>query len=162
MENEGRDVVIRSYRIGSDVVGDFKLTLETTRVCVSDPFIAVSVEVFSEGFSGRADMKVAVKNFGQFAVDLKNLYDALKGSARFEDAYDARNFVEFTVKKTGRVVVTGSIYECYPWSHRLTFENEIDQTYLQTFAKELFDDFSRTNCELRNIWNFWRRRFDGL
>ncbi len=141
---------MRTYRIGSEFVDDFKLAMKATVVndrqpftVVPNPFIAVFINVSSEGFSGKADMDIPVKDFGNFAVDLKNLYDSLKGSARLEEPYFPNNFIEFVMTKTGRVVVSGRIHDCYPRPRTLTFEDEIDQTYLQVFANELFADFGK-------------------
>jgi len=142
-----------TYRVGSPVGDDdFKLAIEMLRVHGADrftivrdadPFTNVRVKVFSDGFYGKGDMKVLVKEIAKFAVDLKNLYETLKGSARLEEPYFPNNFIEFVVKKTGRVVVSGRIHDCYPRPRTLTFEDEIDQTYLRTFANELFADFGK-------------------
>ncbi len=132
-----------SYRIETDVVYDFKLSMKTSPVRDPDPLIFVRVKVFSDGFYGKGDMRVLVKGLAKFAVDLKELYDTLKGSARLEELYFPNNFIEFVVEKTGRVVVSGRICESYPRPRTLTFEDEIDQTYLQVFANALFADFGK-------------------
>ena len=142
----------RSYRIESEVAADFKLAIEMLRVHGADrftivrdadPFTNVRVKVFSDGFYGKGDMDVPVKKLANFAVNLKNLYETLKGSARLEEPYFPNNFIEFVVKKTGRVVVSGRIHDCYPRPRTLTFEDEIDQTYLRGFATALFADFGK-------------------
>lgn len=133
----------RSYRIESEGAADFKLTMKTWPVRDSDPLMRVSVTVFSDGFCGKGDMEVPVKKLANFAVNLKNLYETLKGSARLEEPYFPNNFIEFVVKKTGRVVVSGRIHDCYPRPRTLTFEDEIDQTYLRGFATALFADFGK-------------------
>ena len=142
-----------TYRVGSPVGDDdFKLAMEIlcvrgadrfTVVRDADPFTNVRIKVFSDGFYGKGDMEVPVKKLVNFAVDLKKIYDTLKGSARLEEPYFPNNFIEFVMTKTGRVVVSGRIHDCYPRPRTLTFEDEIDQTYLQAFANALFADFGK-------------------
>ena len=80
-----------------------------------------------------------------FAVNLNELYETLSGSVRLEEPYSMHCFLEFTAVTGGHIRIKGYIHNKMGvgYGHELTFENEVDQTYLGGFAKTLFADYGK-------------------
>ena len=80
-----------------------------------------------------------------FAVNLNKLYETLSGSARLEEPYGMYCFLEFAAVTGGHIRIKGRIHnkKGIGYGHELTFENEVDQTYLRGFAKILFVDYGK-------------------
>lgn len=80
-----------------------------------------------------------------FAVNLNELYETLSGSVRLEEPYGMHCFLEFTAVTGGHIRIKGYIHNKMGvgYGHELTFENEVDQTYLGCFAKTLFADYGK-------------------
>ena len=80
-----------------------------------------------------------------FAVNLNELSETLSGSVRLEEPYSMHCFLEFTAVAGGHIRIKGYIHNKMGvgYGHELTFENEVDQTYLGGFAKTLFVDYGK-------------------
>lgn len=104
----------------------------------------LSVHVESDGFGGQTAMDIDIKEFAEFAADLKSLYDLLKGTARLTEPY-SENRIEFSCKRNGNITVKGLLNShCRNgFEQELCFENEFDQTYIKNFAEVLFRDFEK-------------------
>ena len=93
----------------------------------------LQVKVSSLGFSADSIMDIDDIALSDFAVNLNELYETLSGSARLEEPYG------------GHIRIKGRIHnkKGIGYGHELTFENEVDQTYLRGFAKTLFADYGK-------------------
>ncbi len=100
------------------------------------------IHVESCGFAGDASMDIDIKQFAEFCVDLSKLYDTLKGSARIQEPFGYRQFIEFTTDKLGHIYISGMIRSESEFVHALQFENSVDQTALKDFSKELTDAYA--------------------
>ena len=96
--------------------------------------------------------EVILKNFYRKNYNLpqviQHLYctrSTLKGSAKLEAPYDVHSCIEFIACNGGHIKVKGNIHNggAYGYKHELVFENELDQTYLKSFVKDLFADFEK-------------------
>ena len=78
-------------------------------------------------------------------MNLNELYETLSGLVRLEEPYGMHCFLEFTAVRSGHIRIKGRIHnkKGIGYGHELTFENEVDQTYLGGFAKTLFADFGK-------------------
>ena len=101
------------------------------------------VKVLSDGFSAETVMDIDVRDLAEFAARLSALYETLKGSAHLKEPYGAHNSIAFFSKTGGHIAVRGRIHHqnANGDAQELTFENEIDQTFLRAFARKLFADF---------------------
>lgn len=106
---------------------------------------SLNIKVFSCGFSAESVLDIDVRRLADFALSLNKLYETLKGSARLEEAYGVHSYIEFIACSRGHIKVKGNIHNgnAYGYEHELTFENEIDQTYLKSFVKALFADYKK-------------------
>lgn len=105
----------------------------------------LSVKVVSYGFSAEAVMDIDAREFVKFALRLNELYETLGGSARLEEPYGMRCYIEFIACGRGHIQVKGEVHNGtnHGYEQKLAFENEIDQTDLKTFAKALLAEFCR-------------------
>ena len=106
---------------------------------------SLGIKVFSYGFSADSVMDIDVRGLAGFSISLNRLYETLKGSARLEDPYGVHSYIEFIACSGGHIKVKGSIHNgnAYGYEQELAFENELDQTYLKSFVKALFDDYKK-------------------
>ena len=106
---------------------------------------SLNIKVFSYGFSADAVMDIDVRGLADFAISLNRLYETLKGSAILETPYGVHSYIEFIAFNGGHIKVKGNIHNgnAYGYEQELIFENELDQTYLKSFVKELFADFEK-------------------
>ena len=90
-------------------------------------------------------MEVVVQGLGEFAVQLKDLYETLSGEARLEEPYSVHNYIEFIAETGGHIRVMGRLNNksAYGYTQEINFENEIDQTYLREFVNRLLADFGK-------------------
>ena len=104
---------------------------------------AIGVKLSSYGFSAESELLVNVRMLKSFAVDLKQMFEELQGSARIEEPYGEKSFIEFTLATGGHIKVKGAIDNkaAYGYTQSLSFENEIDQTHLKDFCEKLFTDY---------------------
>ena len=127
---------------------NFYLSLNP-KTCPEDlPFpvnTAMDIKVTSYNFSARAVIDTDAKRLAAFALDLNKMYENLQGSARLEETYGLHSFIEFEAVGRGHITVKGDIYStvAYRHSHRLCFENEIDQSYLKDFLQDLLAGVGR-------------------
>lgn len=106
---------------------------------------SLNIKVFSYGFSADSVMDIDVRGLAEFAVSLNRLYETLKGSARLEEPYGVHNYIEFTALRQGHINIKGKIHnrKAYGYEQELTFENELDQTYLKSFVRDLLAAFGK-------------------
>ena len=69
----------------------------------------------------------------------------MTGEARLEEPYSVHNYIWFIAEKGGHIKGTGRLNNknAYGYTQEINFENEIDQTYLKSFASRLLADFSK-------------------
>lgn len=110
------------------------------------------IKVQSYGFSAESELLVNVKMLNTFSIDLKQIYETLQGLAKMEEPYGAKCFVEFAATTGGHIKIKGIIDNkaSYGYTQSLSFENEIDQTYLKDFSEKLFADYGRWSEENGN------------
>lgn len=96
----------------------------------SNTIMTVTVE--SDGFCGRSDMDIDIKEFASFAAASNRLYESLSGTARIEEPYGYHQFLEFSGDGIGHIAVSGMLSS---GSQELRFDNTLDQTFLKDFAK---------------------------
>lgn len=91
----------------------------------------LDIYVESDKFGARTTMDIDIKEFAVFVCHLKQLYDFLHGLARIEQAYSTYNYIEFSAKGNGHILVKGCLNNhCRNgFEQELSFENEFDQTY---------------------------------
>lgn len=132
------------YRIESDT-----FILELSPVIYEEDLaypvnVTLGVKVTSYGYSVETSMDVGAKEIAEFAYQLNDLYESLTGDAKLDETYNKYNFIEFVSETGGHISVVGRLDNCVlGHSHKLYFENEIDQTYLREFASQLLKDFSK-------------------
>ncbi len=105
----------------------------------------LNIKIFSYGFSAESVMDIDVRGLADFAVHLNELYETLKGSARLEEPYGVHCYIEFMACCGGHIKIKGDIHNgnAYGYEQELTFENEFDQTYLESFTRALFTDYAK-------------------
>lgn len=106
---------------------------------------SLGIKVSSYGFSTDSVMDIDVRGLADFSISLNRLYETLKGAARLEEPYGVHSYIEFIACNGGHIKVKGNIHNknAYGYEQELSFENELDQTYLKSFVKELFDDYKK-------------------
>lgn len=109
----------------------------------------LDIYVESDKFGARTTMDIDIKEFAIFVCNLKHLYDFLQGSARIEQPYSIYNYIEFSAKRDGHILVKGCLNNHYRngFEQELSFENEFDQTYLKRFANELYQIYKKYTQE---------------
>lgn len=106
---------------------------------------SLSIKVISYGFSAKSIIDIDVRELANFAVQLNGLYETLEGSARLEELYGVHSYIEFMACGRGHIAVKGNIHNgnAYGYEQKLSFENEIEQTCLKSFAKGLYANYKR-------------------
>ena len=106
---------------------------------------SLSIKVISYGFSAESIMDIDVRKLANFTVQLNELYETLEGSARLEEPYGGHGYIEFMACGRGHIGVKGNIHNgnAYGYEQELSFENEIEQTCLKSFAKGLYANYKR-------------------
>lgn len=108
----------------------------------SNTLMTVTVE--SCGFGGTSVFDIDVKEFGRFAGELEQLYQILRGKTEIREPFGYRQFLSFEGNGLGHICIKGDMRsDPQAMSHRFTFENMVDQTFLRDFAAELRADFER-------------------
>ncbi len=91
-------------------------------------------------------MDIDIKNLIVFARELLQLYTTLSGTAKLEEPY-GNSFIEFLAETGGHIAIKGQLNKQYlNFSHKLWFENEIDQTYLCDFVASILDECNEYFC----------------
>lgn len=135
---------MKQYHLSGE---SFLLTLELKVFesdirCPSNTLMTVTVE--SCGFKGSSIFDIDVKEFGRFARELEQIYQTLRGKTEIREPFGYRQFLAFEGDGLGHIVVVGEMKsDPHTMSHRLIFENVVDQTLLREFAAELKADFER-------------------
>lgn len=91
--------------------------------------------VRSCGFGGTAPCEYDIKDFRQFAADLRKLYDFEKNSVTLDDMCCGSR-VEIAMDRAGHMKVSGKIFG-WAMDHSLEFTFPADQTVLLRFYEEL-------------------------
>ena len=106
---------------------------------------SLSIKVISYGFSAESIMDIDVRKLANFTVQLNELYETLEGSARLEEPYGGHGYIEFMACGRGHIAVKVNIHNgnAYGYEQELSFENEIEQTCLKSFAKGLYANYKR-------------------
>lgn len=96
----------------------------------------LSVCVSSSGFSAATAMDIDIKAFCNFCNELEIVYNALKGSAKIQEAY-GNQYILFSGDGLGHIMVSGFLDSqgANGFWQELKFENCIDQTYFPRFLK---------------------------
>ena len=105
---------------------------------------SILIEVHCYGFSGLSCFDAEDFLIADFALQLKDMYEKLEGVAKIQDLYETDSYIEFAAQKTGHVLIKGIIIngKC-KHTQQLTFEYDVDQTYLKKFVSELVTDYSK-------------------
>ncbi len=93
----------------------------------------MSVSVISNGFSGKSELDIDIKDFMVFVDALSVLYSTLNGKATVKEPY-GEQFIEFSTDPTGHIHIKGKLVSNNS-SQKLIFENTIDQTFLPEFIR---------------------------
>lgn len=106
--------------------------VEKEKICYDT---SLMVKLSSYSFSAEVLMEMNREDLANFAVGLKELDETLKGKVKIEHSYIDECYIEFEADKMGHIRIKGCLSDgC---NQKIYFENEIDQTYLQPFAKSL-------------------------
>lgn len=121
-------------------------TIKTENVILTLTPVAnsVMINVWSEGFSAESCFDTEDVLIAGFASQLNEMYQKLDGSAIIQDLYETDSYIQFIAQKRGHIAVRGQII----WirnrhTQQLTFENEIEQTYLRDFVRALTADYAK-------------------
>ena len=118
------------YRIEKE---DFRLDLELDKWCDDNGEINadLTIRVGCEGFYGSTTVDFVAEDFQIFLKEMQKLQDTLTGRAELKEPYDREPFLTFEGDGRGHIHVNGCIESRRSdWTQMLTFENEIDQTFL--------------------------------
>ena len=94
------------------------------------------VKVVSGEFAGAGEWECDWKDLLRFAEELEQLYLFQQREVKFEDI-EWGNWLEFTINKTGQILISGFLYGTDAGAHTLKFEFRTDQTYLKPFLQQL-------------------------
>lgn len=105
----------------------------------------MEVEVYSDGFSATTSMSIDVKELASFAYDLTEIYKTLSGEAKIEEPYGVHMCLTFSGDGRGHIAVKGFLHKGNRSGneHTLEFQNEIDQTCLRGFSREVYGAYSK-------------------
>ena len=106
--------------------------------------IRLGIKVSSYGFSADSVMDTGIREMTDFVMQLKEMYEKLNGSAELSEPYGI-SYVKFLAKAGGHISVWGRISNksSFGFEQELTFDNEIDQTYIKDFVYGLCSDFEK-------------------
>ncbi len=105
---------------------------------------SVMINVWSEGFSAESCFDTEEALIAGFASQLNEMYQKLDGSAIIQDLYETDSYIVFIAQKRGHIAVRGEItWTRNRHTQQLTFENEIEQTYLRDFVRALTADYAK-------------------
>ena len=117
-----------------------KLDVQVFESDISYPInTSIKIYVESEGFSAATTIDIDIKELSRFAIDLRNLYDSLKGSAMLREPYGSDIYLEFSGEDDGGIKVRGHLRNLSKNGilQELNFANEFDQSYLNDFQEKL-------------------------
>jgi len=104
---------------------------------------SLMIVVSSYDFAAKTMLDIDVRDLVEFSARLNELYERLNGSARLTVPYADECYIEFSADKVGHIRVSGLLNNGnrFGFTQKLQFQNEIDQTVLKKFAKDLYVDF---------------------
>lgn len=121
-------------------------TIKTTDFCLefTPGADSILIHVRCGGFSGTACFDAEDFLIADFALQLKEMYEKLEGSAKIQDLYETDSYIEFAAQRFGHILIRGMLIRNERrHTQQLTFEYEADQTYLRNFVAELAADYSK-------------------
>lgn len=122
--------------------------IKTTDFCLEfTPGVdSVHIEVHCGGFSGITCFDAEDFLIADFVLQLKEMYEKLEGSAKIQDLYETDGYIEFTARKMGHILIKGILISNRygsGYAQQLSFEYDVDQTYLHKFVSDLVADYSK-------------------
>ncbi|OEH84661.1 hypothetical protein BHU72_09215 [Desulfuribacillus stibiiarsenatis] len=98
-----------------------------------------NVSVISGNYSGISEFEYNIEDFVRFVKEIKDLYDFKTKTVELNDICYGSG-VKFCLDKTGHVTVSGRLYGI-AMEHSITFTFITDQTALEAFSIQLYNDF---------------------
>jgi hypothetical protein len=98
----------------------------------------VEVDVHSDGLSGSLKWSFSKGELAAFAREIEALHRDLSGTAQLQP-HEPHITLELTGDGKGHVAVQGTLQNHFERKNQLSFEFEIDQTYLEGIARSLHD-----------------------
>ena len=101
-----------------------------------DGWFGADVEVVVGAFRGAYPADFNSSAFSRFRADLEKLYQTVSGSAVFT-SYEGQLELTLMCEITGHIEVRGQATDYAGIGNRLTFDLQIDQTYVPTILHDL-------------------------
>lgn len=102
----------------------------------SDDWLSANVDVLAGGFKGHVSLYLRVSDFDRFLPQARNLYETLKGEARFGTM---EGQIEFVLKGDGKghITLSAELIDKLGTRNTLSFNLEFDQTLLRHSISEI-------------------------
>jgi len=112
------------------------LSRPTDKTVEGYDWIDALVEIKAGGFFGKANINLTLSDIITFQKDIEGLYRDLSGTAQFKTI---ENQVGFTVEaaRGGQMTFVGFVKDDVSFGNKLTFEMELDQTFLKRTISEV-------------------------
>jgi hypothetical protein len=121
------------------VIGDKGADYVALRVVRREPaWSVVEVNVHSDGLSGSLKWSFSKGELAAFARGIVALHRDRSGTAQLQP-HEPNITLELTGDGKGHVSVQGTLQNLFARKNQLSFEFEIDQTYLEGIARSLHD-----------------------
>ena len=106
--------------------------------------VTLQISVVSGRFVGAACWDLDFRKLKEFSGQLMRLYQELRGEARLREAYQEDEFLAFAGDGKGHISVFGRLSSHFEdgFSQSLWFENQIDQTELDRFVRDLLREYA--------------------
>ena len=121
---------------------DPSLELRKLRRFADGSGFTCELHVCSHGFCAQRPFYFSERSFAVALRSLRHMQRELAGEARFEEEYEHDQFLRFTMRPHGHILVSGQLFLFSPdGPNRLSFAFQTDQTCLAPFndALEPFD-----------------------
>lgn len=104
----------------------------------------LKISVASGRFGGAACWDLDFRQLKEFVGQLMRLYQELKGEVRLCEAYKEDEFLAFVGDGKGHISVFGQLSSHFEdgFAQSLQFENQIDQTELGRFVRDLLREYA--------------------
>ena len=113
-------------------------------ISISPSNTIIKLKVESFGYSGNSDIDINIIDFINFIENIRKIYDSLNGSARLEEVYGKKQYIDFIADGKGHILVRGFISQINDDKEQeLKFSNEIDQTVLKSFIEQTIDIYTK-------------------
>jgi len=89
------------------------------------------------GFSAERPFYFSENSFGKALENLREMNKELKGEARFEEDFEHDQYLDFSMRPLGHVLVTGHLVLLSGETNRLSFAFMTDQTVLAPLISAL-------------------------